>query len=177
MSTEWPKSKAEFQAQLQGAWAELQQTLDSLSEEQMTERKDGVGWTVKDHLAHLIPWERGMIALLKHEPRYQAMGVNVAQLEDEDELNETLRAPYRSASLSDVRDRLRETHEALTAVVASLGPDDLFKTYSHYQPDDERAARLGDDTGEPVLRWVIGNSSGHYLEHLPWIRALSSEGG
>jgi len=177
MSAEWPKSKAEFQDQLQGAWAELQQTLDSLTEAQMTERTDQVGWTVKDHLAHLIPWEQGMIALLKHEPRYQAMGVNVAQLEDEDELNETLRAPYRSASLSDVRDRLRETHEALTAVVASLGPDDLFKTYSHYQPDDERAARLGDDTGEPVLRWVIGNSSGHYLEHLPWIRALSSEGG
>jgi len=177
MSAQWPKSKAEFQDQLQGAWAELQQTLDSLTEAQMTERTDQVGWTVKDHLAHLIPWEQGMIALLKYEPRYQAMGVNVAQLEDEDELNETLRAPYRSTSLSDVRDRPRETHEALTAVVASLGPDDLFKTYSHYQPHDERAARLGDDTGEPVLRWVIGNSSGHYLEHLPWIRALSSEGG
>ena len=177
MSAEWPESKSEFEEQLRNAWSQLQQTLDTLSDQQMTERKDDVGWTVKDHLAHLLPWEQGMIALLKHEPRYQAMGVDVAQHEDEDELNETLRAPYRSASLSDVRDRLRETHEALTAVVASLGPDDLFKTYSHYQPDDDRAARLGDDTGEPVLRWVVGNSSGHYLEHLPWIRALSSEGG
>ena len=167
MSAEWPESKAEFQNQLRDAWAQLQQTLDTLSDQQMTERKDDVGWTVKDHLAHLIPWEQGMIALLKHEPRYQAMGVDVAQHEDEDELNETLRAPYRSASLSDVRQRLRETHEALTAVVASLGPDDLFKTYSHYQPDEP-----GEDRGEPVLRWVIGNSSGHYLEHLPWIRQL-----
>jgi len=112
-----------------------------------------------------------MIALLKHEPRYAAMGADIAQHEDEDQLNEVLRGPYRSASLADVRDRLRETHEALTAVVASLGPDDLFKTYSHYQPDEP-----GDDGGEPVLRWVIGNSSGHYLEHLPWIRQLASEG-
>jgi uncharacterized protein (TIGR03083 family) len=173
MSDDWPASKAEFQQQLAEAWSELQQTLDLLTEAQMTERTDQVGWTVKDHLAHLIPWERGMIALLKHEPRYAAMGVDVAQREDEDQLNETLRAPYRSASLSDVRERLRETHEELTAVVATLGPDDLFKTYSHYQQDDERAARLGDDTGEPVLRWVIGNSSGHYLEHLPWIRQLA----
>ena len=167
MSDEWPASNAEFQEQLQDAWSQLQQTLDALTEDQMTERIDAAGWTVKDHLAHLIPWEEGMIALLKHEPRYQAMGVDVAQHEDEDELNETLRAPYRSASLSDVRHRLRETHEALTAAVASLGPDDLFKTYSHYQPDEP-----GEDRGEPVLRWVIGNSSGHYLEHLPWIRQL-----
>ena len=74
------------------------------------------------------------------------MGVDVAQHKDEDELNEILRAPYRSASLTDIRDGLRETHEALTALVESLGPDDLFKTYSHYQPDepgnDTRRARL-----------------------------------
>ena len=108
-----------------------------------------------------------MIALLKKEPRYRAMGVDVSAHEDEDELNEVLRAPYRSASLAGVRDRLRQTHEAMSALIESLGPDDLFKTYSHYQPDE-----LGDDTGEPVLRWVIGNSSGHYLEHLPWIRQI-----
>jgi hypothetical protein len=109
-----------------------------------------------------------MIALLKYEARYAAMGVDAAQHDDEDELNEILRAPYRSASLADVRDRLRETHEDLTALVASQGPEDLFKTYSHYQPDEP-----GEDSGEPVLRWVIGNSSGHYLEHLPWIRQLA----
>ncbi len=172
MATEFPTNKAEFQQQLADAWSQLQQTLDSLTEEQMTERTDAAGWTVKDHLAHLIPWEQGMIALLKHEPRYAAMGVDVAQHEDEDQLNEILRAPYRSISLTEVRDRLRETHEALTALVASLGPDDLFKTYSHYQPDEP-----GEDSGEPVMRWVVGNSSGHYLEHLPWIRQLASGGG
>lgn len=171
MSDEWPASKAEFQDQLREAWTELQQTLDSLSEEQMTERKDDVGWTVKDHLAHLIPWEQGMIALLKKEPRYAAMGVDVAQHDDEEDLNEILRAPYRSASLADVRGGLRETHEVLTALVESLGPDDLFKPYSYYNRTNR-----GDETGEPVLRWVVGNSSGHYLEHLPWIKALAGGG-
>jgi hypothetical protein len=168
MSTEWPESKAEFQQQLADAWSQLEQTLDSLSEDQMTERQDDVGWTVKDHLAHLIPWERGMIALLRHEPRYAAMGVDVAQHEDEDQLNEILREPYRRASLAEVRESLRKTHEELAALVESLGPDDLFKTYSYYQPDEP-----GDDRGDPVLRWVVGNSSGHYLEHLPWIQRLA----
>jgi len=172
MSSDWPTSKADFEDQLRDAWSQLQQALDSLTEEQMTERRDSAGWAVKDHLAHLIPWEQGMTALLRYEPRYAAMGVDVAQHENEDELNEALRAPYRSTSLTEVRERLRETHEALSALVTSLGPDDLFKTYSHYQPDEP-----GEDSGEPVIRWVVGNSSGHYLEHLPWIQRLASGGG
>jgi uncharacterized protein (TIGR03083 family) len=170
MAPDFPTNKAEFQEQLRDAWAQLEQTLDSLTEEQMTERTDAAGWTVKDHLAHLIPWERGMIALLKHQPRYPAMGVDVqtVQSNDEGELNRILRAQQASASLADVRERLRQTHEEITAVVASLQPDDLLKSYSHYQPDEP-----GEDSGEPVLRWVVGNSSWHYLEHLPWIQKLS----
>ena len=173
MSAEWPESKSEFEEQLREAWSQLQQTLDALTEDQMIERIDAAGWTVKDHLAHLIPWERGMIALLKREPRYEAMGVDVSQHEDEDEdeLNEILRAPYRAAPLAEVRDRLRKTHEEMSALIESLGPDDLFKAYSHYQPDEP-----GDEPGDPVLRWVVGNSSGHYLEHLPWIRQLAGGG-
>lgn len=174
MTDDWPASKTEFQAHLRDAWSQLQQTLDSLTEEQMTKRTDGAGWTVKDHLAHLIPWERGMIALLKRQPRYSAMGVDLetVQRNDEGELNRILRAQQASASLADVRERLRRTHEGLSALVESLQPDDLLKPYSHYQPDEP-----GEDSGEPVLRWVVGNSSGHYLEHLPWIQRLAGGGG
>lgn len=174
MTADSPTNKAEFQEHLRDAWAQLQEILDSLTEAQMTERTDQVGWTVKDHVAHLVTWEQGIIALLKHEPRYPAIGLDMAVVadRDEDELNQILRAQHASATLPEVRDRLRETHEKLVGVIASLGPDDLLKTYSQYQPDE-----LGDDSGEPVLRWVIGNSGGHYLEHLPWIKQLSGEGG
>jgi len=174
MTQHLPSNKFEFQAHLQDAWPQLQRTLDALTEQQMIERTDQVGWTVKDHLAHLITWEQGIIALLKREPRYAAMGLDLetVQDKDEDELNEILRALHQSATLADVRDRLRETHDELAAVVASLEPGDLLKTYSHYQPDEP-----GPDSGEPVLRWVIGNSSGHYLEHLPWIQQLSGLAG
>lgn|SRR3990172_6012073 len=174
MTTGWPPNKGEFEQHLRDSWTQLQQTLDSLTQEQMTERTDAAGWTVKDHLAHLIPWERGMIALLKHQPRYPTMGVELetVQSNDEGELNRILRSQQASASLADVRERLRQTHEELSALVESLQPDDLLKTYSQYQPGEP-----GDDTGEPVLRWVVGNSSGHYLEHLPWIQRLAGGGG
>jgi uncharacterized protein (TIGR03083 family) len=173
MSAQWPENKAEFQQQLADAWSQLQQTLDSLTEEQMTERTDDAGWTVKDHLAHLAVWERGITALLRLEPRYEAMGLDKAAVEsnDEGELNRMLRAQFQPAPLSDVRDTLRVVHEELSRLVDSLPPDDLLKTYSHYQPDEP-----GQDS-EPVLRWVAGNSSGHYLEHLPWIKRIAGGGG
>ena len=55
-----------------------------------------------------------MIALLKHEPRYPAMGLAADTVleEDEGELNELLRGPYKSPTLAEVRDRLRRTHES-----------------------------------------------------------------
>ncbi len=98
------------------------------------------------------------------------MGVDAKTVDDitEDELNEILRKQYQSIAMTDVRERLSQTHRELQSVIASLETEDLLKTYSHYQPDEP-----GDDSGEPVLRWVIGNSGGHYLEHLPWIRALA----
>jgi len=175
MAGDFPTNKAQFEEHLRDAWAQLQQTLDSLTAEQMTERTDAAGWTVRDHLAHLVVWEQGIIALLKREPRFEAMGVDIETVQRLNEfgvLNQILRAQQHSSTLADVRDRLRKTHEELVAIVASMQPGDLLQTYSHYQPDEP-----GDDTGEPVLRWVVGNSSGHYLEHLPWIQRLASEGG
>ena len=171
MTDDFPTNKAQFEDHLRDAWAQLQQTLDALTEDQMTERTDAASWTVKDHLAHLLVWEQGIIALLRREPRYEAMGVDLQTAQRMNEggwLNQILRAQHQSATLADVRDRLRKTHEELVAIVASMEPGDLLKTYAHYQPDEP-----GDDSGEPVLRWVVGNSSGHYLEHLPWIQRLS----
>jgi hypothetical protein len=170
----WPENKADFQAHLSDAWVQLQTVLDSFSEEQMTERTDAGGWTVKDHLAHLATWERGIIALLRRQPRYEAMGLDAATVQnnDEGELNRKLRAQFVNASLSEVRENLRDAHDGLAALVDSLEPDDLLKTYSAYQPGEP-----GEDTGEPVLRWVVGNSSGHYLEHLPWIKRLATGSG
>src|SRR5687767_12718515 len=99
MDTGFPTNKAAFEQQLRNAWAQLQQTLDSLTEHQMTERTDAAGWTVKDHLAHLVTWEQGIIALLRRQPRYPAMGLDAetVQAKDEDELNQILRAQHQSA--------------------------------------------------------------------------------
>jgi hypothetical protein len=169
-----PKNKTEFLEQLQQSWAELQQTLDGYSEEQMTQRTDDVGWSVKDHLGHLVSWERGIIALLRRRPRWEAMGVDLATAttrlspETEDELNQIMRDAAGSLSLADVRDQLNETHDELADLVDSMDGAELLRGYSHFAPDEP-----GVETGRPVLGWVDGNSNAHYREHLPWIRAIA----
>ena len=169
-----PTNKVEFLDELQESWSELQLALDGFSEEQMTQRTDQVGWTVKDHLSHLVSWERGIIALLRRRPRWEAMGVDVETAttrlnpRTEDELNETMRDAAQSLSLADVRDQLSQTHDELADLVDSMEAEDLLNTYSHFAPDEP-----GKATGAPVLGWVVGNSSAHYREHLPWMRAIA----
>src|SRR5712692_9145314 len=172
MSTQGPTNKSELQQHLHQSWAELQQALDSFSDEQLTTLKDQVGWTIKDHLAHLIPWEQGIVAMLKRQPRYEAMGLDseMIRTQSEDELNQLMRSRYEPRSLSDVRDSMRRTHEALLATIDALSDADLLKTYSYYQPQEP-----GEDSGQAILRWVVGNSSGHYREHLPWIQAIAAQ--
>jgi len=175
MSADEPVDKAEFQDQLRQSWAELQRTLDGFTEEQMTARVDAAGWTVKDHLGHLISWEEGITALLRREPRWEAMGVTPAlaetRLEDdtEDELNQRMRDQMHDLSLTEVRERLRAANAELRSLVESMDAADLLRGYSHFAPDEP-----GEETGRPVLGWVVGNSSGHYLEHLPWMREIAS---
>jgi hypothetical protein len=169
-----PENKDQFIEHLAQAWAELQQTLEGYTEEQMTQRTDQVGWSVKDHLGHLVTWEEGITALLRRQPRWEAMGVDVALAETrlnpltEDELNKVMRDQMQALSLAEVRDRLRSTNEALRSQVESMDDEALLRGYSYFAPDE-----TGEETGRPVLGWVVGNSSGHYLEHLPWIREIA----
>jgi hypothetical protein len=174
MTDQEPANKEQFLDHLDHTWAELEETLDSYNLEQMTQRTDQVGWTVKDHLAHLVSWEEGIIALLRKQPRWEAMGVNTALAETrlnpltEDELNQVMRDQTQGLSLANVRERLSAANAELRSVVESMDAGHLLKGYSHFAPDEP-----GEETGRPVLGWVVGNSSGHYDEHLPWIRDIA----
>lgn len=44
---------------------------------------------------------------------------------------------------------------------------DLFRTYSYFQPDEP-----GEDSGRPIIAWIIGNTYEHYDEHRAWIEEL-----
>jgi hypothetical protein len=175
MTNQDPANKEQFLEHLDSAWAELDRTLDGYSDEQMTQRTDQVGWSVKDHLGHLVTWEEGITALLRRQPRWEAMGVSAALAETrlnpltEDELNQVMRDQMAELSLTEVRERLRAANAELSSQVGGMDPEELLKGYSHFAPEEP-----GEETGRPVLGWVFGNSGGHYEEHLPWIRRIAA---
>jgi len=166
-----PKTKEEFLSQLNTAQTMFEQTVNALSDAQLTELKDHAGWSVKDHLVHLAAWEQGIAALLRKQPRYEAMGLTLGIVlqnsGNDDVLNELMRQKVSHRTLADTRAALRQSHADLLAAMALLSFEDLFRPYSHYQPNEP-----DEDDGRPIIGWIIGNSGGHYLEHLEWIKAF-----
>ena len=155
-------------AELDRAWAELEDTINRLDAAALTGPTDAAGWTAKDHLAHLAAWERSLIALLAGEDRAAALGVDPALYArgDIDVINAALRTQHAVRPLAEVLGDLRETHERTRATVAALSAGDLALPYAHYQPrerPDETAA---------VVHWVAGDTYEHYREHRGWIMAI-----
>ena len=164
-----PQTKSELLAQMAEAQAALEQTLTQLSEAQLASADAQSGWAIKDHLAHLAAWEIGIAALLQHRPPWKAMGLDEATVasHETDDLNAIIHRQNKDRSLAEVRAYFHEAHQQMLTTLAGLSDEDLFKTYSYYQPDEP-----GDDSGDPILNWIMGNTYEHYAEHQTWIEAL-----
>ncbi|MBI3538558.1 MAG: ClbS/DfsB family four-helix bundle protein [Chloroflexi bacterium] len=167
------QTKAEILENIAQGLAEFEALIGKLSDAQLTARgKDG--WRIQDHLAHIAAWEQGIAALLRKQSRYRAMGAGVAEAirtaKDFDAPNDVIYKLHKDKSLRAVKDYFARTHQDLLAAINALTDADLLKTYSHYQPDEPR-----DDNGDPILRWIGGNTFGHYAEHSEWIRAMIAE--
>jgi hypothetical protein len=151
------------------------ETVRALTDEQITAPVDEQHWSVKDHLAHLTAWEAGMVALLKKENRWESMGLEprfVENTEGYDAINARLYERHKDEPLDEVLTRFNDTHGQLADAVRDAGDEGIHMSYSIYAPGE-----TGDDSGDPVLNWLIGNSYGHYAEHLMWIKERIAEQG
>ena len=128
------------------------------------------GWSVKDHVAHLDIWLRGMVALLRHEDRVAAMGVDAADFEsgDFERMNATIYARHRDKSWDEVWGDYMATLDAFNETLTDLDDADLQRPYASFLPD----AAEDDGDGAPIVGWIVGNSYHHINEHLPWMQAI-----
>jgi hypothetical protein len=165
-----PRDTKELLARIEDGWAVLHKRIAPLSPAQLiTPGLDG-GWSVKDHLAHLATWESMLVALLEGKPIHTAFGMSRAEydaLESTDALNAIIAEQHKDLSLDEVMERSKETHSQLVAKIGALADEDLSKPITFFQPDDPD----GPDE-RPVLVKIIGDTYGHYAEHLPWIEAI-----
>jgi len=87
---------------------------------------------------------------------------------DADAVNAIIYQRNADRSLAKVRTDFAQGQRDLLDALAPLTDADLLKAYSHYQPDEP-----GEDGGEPIVNWIVGNTYGHYAEHRAWIEALA----
>lgn len=161
-----PANKAEFLDAYHRAWNELDTLISTRSNAEMTGLVDAVGWNVRDHLAHLIDWERGMIGLLRQDRQQLATGVSLEAWEsgDYDRQNEELRQKTLNDDPQDVIDRLKETNATLLAMVDALPEAMLLTPVRDYCLD-----RASNPEEWSVLMVLHGDAGKHFAEHLPWI--------
>jgi len=127
------------------------------------------GWSVKDHLAHLTVWQRSLMALLEGRSRPAAMGIDDLTQEEEsgfEEINEVLRERVKDQPLDRVLAEFRQSRADLLTVLDRLSDEDLYKPYSHFQPNDPPY------NPDSVIGWIVGNTFGHEEEHLEWFEGL-----
>jgi uncharacterized damage-inducible protein DinB len=163
-----PRTKAELLARMAAARARIEAAIGGKSEAALT-RPGADGWSAKDHLAHLSAWQRSLIALLEGRSRPAALGVEDVTQEEEsgfEEINARLHARTKDQPLDEVLAEFRQSRQDLLAVLDRLTDEDLFKPYSHYQPNDPPY------NPDPAIGWIVGNTYGHEIEHLEWFEGL-----
>jgi L-alanine-DL-glutamate epimerase-like enolase superfamily enzyme len=167
-----PSTKAELLAALETNWTALRGLLERLSPAQMS-ALDPNGWSIKDHIAHLVPWARGMAALLAGHSRWAAMGIDEAarQANDLDALNTILQQQAQAKTLSQVLAELTATHQELLAALGPLSDADLYRPYNDYAGN--QPLRSGGE--QAVIHRVVGNTVDHYVEHLAWIKTFTQQ--
>jgi uncharacterized protein (TIGR03083 family) len=161
-----PVTIANMTRHINDGWGELQAFIATLTPAQMTEPTDAAGWTVKDHLIHLVVWQDGITALLKREPRLVAMGVGEATWKHgHDAVNALIQTQHRAMPLADVLATLERSRNSLIMTLATMRDDDLMLPYEHFDAAQTREY--------PIFAYIVGNSFEHYREHIPWMQAIA----
>src|SRR5512147_2370500 len=91
--------KSQFITEIDEAWEAFNSYLVTLNGNQMTTLHDERGWTVKDHLTHIIAWEQSILFYFQGKPRFEALGIDEKM--DFDDQNEIIRQQHGHISLNE----------------------------------------------------------------------------
>lgn len=166
-------TKADLLNAIEASWTKLNEALDRLTPEQMTEIRDPEGWSVKDHLVHMDAWERSVVVFLQGRPRHEGLGVDeqIYDRGDDDEINAAIQEQRKDISLSEALSELREVHGELLSLLEPMTDDDMYKANSDFQP-----ASSGERDERPIAGMIYSNTANHFTEHQEWIESLVSQG-
>lgn len=169
-----PTNKAELLAYTEERWRALAAYTDALSEAEWLEPTDAAGWSVKDHVAHIVTWVRAEIALLRHRtplPRSQGIPDAVWQAGmasgDFDQINELVRQQTINDSPAAVRAERDLVFRKLVEVVSGISDDDLARPANDFGFEEP---------GKSLLAVLTEYHGDHFGEHRGYIEIIVAQG-
>jgi hypothetical protein len=152
----FPRNTTELLNNIDREWSALIHVVDQFTPEQMT-RADVGGWSPKDNLAHLTEWMRILLGYhMDKRPSYEVVGVEPGLTEDwdMDVINKILFERNCRRSSGEILDELKRVYAEVLARLKATPFNELMKP------------RYPEDPGkQPLLNWVLGNTSVHFSEH------------
>lgn len=153
------KSKAELLEMRRALYARFDALLAGLSEQQIQLPEVNGGWSIKDHIAHLMFWERvNLLAILKaiaQGTNWTDPGLESTE-EVRDQTNQQVYLQNKDRSLADVLSEFQTTHQQVIEYLEKLSEEQLQTPYEW----------LG---GYAITTW-LSEPNGHYDEHEQYIR-------
>ncbi len=127
-------------------------------------RKDG--WSIKDHLFHLATWDSYLIAMLEHQPRLPALGIESDPGGGFDEVNAISFERGKDLPLNQVLGLFRGNRSRIIEGMQRLGDADLDRPIADFQPNDPTPlpGKLRD--------WILPLTADHDRVHHAWMREL-----
>ncbi len=157
MTDQWmPKDKPELMSAIEREWKLLLEVAKSLAEEQMTTPAAG-GWSPKDNLAHLTEWMKILMGYhMDKLPSHEVLNFPEKVTKDWDfqVINDILFKRNKERAMDDVMNELKQVYSEIFERLNAMSFDDLMRP------------RDADDPQKlPILLWVLGNTTEHFLEH------------
>lgn len=143
-------------ASIEHEWKLLLDVAEKLTDEQMTTPDSG-GWSPKDNLAHLTEWMNILMGYhMDRRPAHDVMGVaeEVTKDWDMEVINPVLFERNRNRQHGEVLDGLKQAYASLIAKLEAMSLEELLKPRHANDPEKR-----------PLLLWVLGDTTEHFLEH------------
>ena len=157
MTEQWlPGNKKELMFAIEREWKLLLALAETLTDEQMTTADSG-GWSPKDNLAHLAEWLNILMGCdMDKRPSHEVMGVaeEVTKEGNMEVINQVLFERNKNRQRGEVLQGLKQTYASLIAKLESMSFEDLLKPRDANDPEKR-----------PLLLWVLGDTTEHFLEH------------
>lgn len=163
MDGDYPRTRLDLLARINGAMAELDGTIAPLSDARLAAPGPGGDWSIADHLYHLGAWRRKVIAQMQGGDIPAALGIERALWDDDeiDAINAAIHQQGAALTASEALASFRDAHRVLLTALADFPEADFGRPGYPDQPD-----------GGPMVAYIAGNSYEHDAEHLGYIRAL-----